>query len=80
MDGSGGNKVLGGDFEDDQKYIAPTVLSDVKFTDPIMQGEVRTSCCWSILFALTTGQMYREYENTDWCFERGCSGICWKAV
>ena len=36
----GGKKALGGDFDDSEKFIAPTVLSDVQFSDPVMQDEV----------------------------------------
>ena len=36
----GGQVVIGGNSDDAQRYIAPTVLADVKFTDTIMQDEV----------------------------------------
>lgn len=37
---AGGQKALGGDCIDEERFIAPTVLSDVQITDPIMQEEV----------------------------------------
>ena len=37
-----GRTVIGGDSDASQRYIAPTVLVDVKEDDPIMQEEVRT--------------------------------------
>jgi acyl-CoA reductase-like NAD-dependent aldehyde dehydrogenase len=40
MINGGGKLALGGDTDDSQRYIAPTVLSDVTFSDPIMQEEV----------------------------------------
>jgi acyl-CoA reductase-like NAD-dependent aldehyde dehydrogenase len=39
----GGKVAVGGDYEDSGRYIAPTVLTDVKFSDPVMQEEVRFS-------------------------------------
>lgn len=36
----GGKVALGGDYEDSGRYIAPTVLTDVKFSDPVMQEEI----------------------------------------
>ncbi|XP_045176730.1 aldehyde dehydrogenase, dimeric NADP-preferring-like isoform X3 [Mercenaria mercenaria] len=40
MIGGGGKVALGGDSDDSQRYIAPTVLTDVTFSDPIMQDEI----------------------------------------
>ncbi|XP_048727935.2 aldehyde dehydrogenase, dimeric NADP-preferring-like isoform X2 [Ostrea edulis] len=39
IDGSG-KLAIGGEVDESQKYIAPTVLTDVKPTDPVMQEEV----------------------------------------
>ncbi|XP_061182881.1 aldehyde dehydrogenase family 3 member B1-like isoform X2 [Saccostrea echinata] len=39
IDGSG-KVALGGEVDEEQKYIAPTILTDVKETDPVMQEEV----------------------------------------
>ena len=36
----GGNVVIGGEVDESQRYIAPTVLRDCKLTDAIMQEEV----------------------------------------
>ncbi|XP_060556422.1 aldehyde dehydrogenase, dimeric NADP-preferring-like isoform X6 [Ruditapes philippinarum] len=40
MINGGGKLALGGESDDSQRFIAPTVLSDVTFSDPIMQEEV----------------------------------------
>ena len=48
-----GKCVVGGETDAKQKYIAPTVLTGVQPTDPIMENEVmftphrlrRTCCC-----------------------------------
>lgn len=40
IDGSG-KLAIGGEVDESQKYIAPTVLTDVKPTDPVMQEEVQ---------------------------------------
>jgi len=39
MEGSG-RAAIGGDVDADNKYFAPTVLTDVKPTDPVMQNEI----------------------------------------
>ncbi|KAL4224793.1 Aldehyde dehydrogenase 3 member B1 [Mactra antiquata] len=39
MTGSG-KVAIGGDSDETQRYISPTVLTDVKFADPIMQDEI----------------------------------------
>lgn len=36
----GANKAIGGDMDASEKYIAPTVLIDVKSEDPVMQDEI----------------------------------------
>lgn len=36
----GTSPVMGGDSDEKERYIAPTVLADVKITDPIMQEEI----------------------------------------
>ncbi|XP_052799534.1 aldehyde dehydrogenase family 3 member B1-like isoform X3 [Mya arenaria] len=36
----GGTVALGGDSNDAERFIAPTVLVDVKFSDPVMQDEI----------------------------------------
>ncbi|KAK3605558.1 hypothetical protein CHS0354_005859 [Potamilus streckersoni] len=41
MDHLGGGKVaVGGETDETQRFIAPTILTDVKFSDPIMQEEI----------------------------------------
>lgn len=35
-----GNIAIGGETNSDERYIAPTVLTDVKPTDPVMQEEI----------------------------------------
>ena len=37
-----GKTVVGGDVDENDLYISPTVMVDVKPTDPIMQTEVTT--------------------------------------
>lgn len=37
---SASNIALGGDTEEKQKYIEPTILADVTFKDAVMQEEV----------------------------------------
>lgn len=37
---SSGKCVVGGETDDSEKYIAPTVLTGVKPTDPLMENEV----------------------------------------
>ena len=37
------NVVIGGQTDESDNYIAPTIMVDVKPTDPIMQDEVRRS-------------------------------------
>ena len=37
---SSGHTVIGGEVDEDEKYIAPTVLVDVTPSDPVMQEEV----------------------------------------
>lgn len=32
--------VLGGDCDASEKYISPTILIDIKPTDPVMQDEI----------------------------------------
>lgn len=39
IDGSG-KVALGGEVDEEQKYISPTILTDVKATDPVMQEEI----------------------------------------
>ena len=51
---SSGEVVIGGDVDPDQKYISPTVLANVKLTDPIMQEEVHAA----IYLLPTTGSPY----------------------
>ncbi|XP_052232285.1 aldehyde dehydrogenase family 3 member B1-like isoform X3 [Dreissena polymorpha] len=36
----GGTVAVGGGTNDGERYVAPTVLTDVKFSDPIMQDEI----------------------------------------
>ncbi|KAL3841735.1 hypothetical protein ACJMK2_019840 [Sinanodonta woodiana] len=41
LDNLGGGKIaLGGETDETQRFIAPTILTDVKFSDPIMQEEI----------------------------------------
>ena len=40
---SSGHTVIGGETDEDEKYIAPTVLADVTLSDPVMQEEVMSS-------------------------------------
>jgi len=35
-----GNVVAGGQTDDDERYIAPTIIDGVKFEDPVMQDEI----------------------------------------
>lgn len=35
-----GKVALGGDCDSNEKYISPTILVDVKPTDPVMQDEI----------------------------------------
>lgn len=35
-----GRIVIGGDCDPNEKYISPTILVDVKSTDPVMQDEI----------------------------------------
>jgi hypothetical protein len=37
---SSGDAVIGGEVDDDENYIAPTVLANVSPSDPVMQEEV----------------------------------------
>ena len=37
---SSGKCVIGGETDESEKYIAPTVLTGVKPTDPLMENEV----------------------------------------
>ena len=37
---SGGDKVIGGEVDEDEKYIPPTVYANVSPSDPIMQEEI----------------------------------------
>lgn len=36
----GGQVAIGGELNESDKFISPTVLSDVKFSDQVMQEEV----------------------------------------
>lgn len=36
----GANTAIGGDTNADEKYIAPTIVVDVKSNDPVMQDEI----------------------------------------
>ncbi|XP_058832535.1 aldehyde dehydrogenase, dimeric NADP-preferring-like [Topomyia yanbarensis] len=36
----GANVAIGGDMDSEDKYIAPTILTDVKPSDPVMQDEI----------------------------------------
>lgn len=41
IDARGSSKlVVGGDCIPEEKYIAPTVMADCTFADPVMQSEV----------------------------------------
>lgn len=40
---SSGHAEIGGETDEDEKYIAPTVLGDVTYSDPVMQEEVQSS-------------------------------------
>lgn len=46
---SNGKIAIGGEVDPENRYISPTVLTDVKPTDPIMNEEVgdcvRALCC-----------------------------------
>ena len=37
-----GQTVIGGEMDEESNFISPTVIIDVKPTDPIMQQEVQT--------------------------------------
>ncbi len=37
---SHGKVIMGGEVNDDDKYVAPTILTDVKPDDPIMKEEI----------------------------------------
>lgn len=41
-----GNTVIGGEVDEDEKYISPTVVVDVTPSDPAMQEEVRHGNYW----------------------------------
>ena len=41
---SSGKCVIGGETDESEKYIAPTVLTGVKPTDPLMENEVYQIC------------------------------------
>ena len=36
-----GTVAIGGEVKDDERFISPTILQDVKVTDPAMQDEVQ---------------------------------------
>ena len=40
MNSTSGEIIIGGEFDEDKCYIAPTVIDNVKPTDPIMQEEI----------------------------------------
>ena len=40
---SSGDTVIGGEVDEDQKYIAPTVFANVSPSDPVMQEEVQNT-------------------------------------
>lgn len=35
-----GKAAFGGDYDSSEKYIGPTILTDVKPSDPVMQEEI----------------------------------------
>lgn len=41
IDASQDNIAIGGDCDEKENYISPTILRNVKFTDSSMQDEVR---------------------------------------
>ena len=55
---SSGKCVVGGDTDESEKYIAPTVLTGVKPKDPLMENEVHELIC--------TGTLHKE--NFRNCF------------
>lgn len=40
---STGTCAIGGETDESENYIAPTVITGVKPTDPLMENEVRTT-------------------------------------
>ena len=46
---SSGKCAIGGDTDESEKYIAPTVLTGVKATDPLMENEVHKLICTETL-------------------------------
>lgn len=47
--------VVGGDVDEEQKYVAPTILMNVKESDPVMMEEV--------------GRDHALYKNNHPCFD-----------
>lgn len=45
---SSGTCVIGGETDESEKYIAPTVLTGVKPTDPLMENEVHNDMHWNV--------------------------------
>ena len=43
-----GQVSIGGQADEEKKYIAPTVLSDCTFDDPVMQEEVGENLTYSL--------------------------------
>ena len=53
--------MMGGDDKEEEKFIAPTVIRDVKLTDPVMQDEV-------IKFYFTVARLFANlFENYIFC-------------
>lgn len=50
-----GKCVIGGDTDESEKYIAPTVLTGVKPTDPLMENEVH-----NMLIMICTGTWHKD--------------------
>ena len=48
-----GRTVIGGEMDEDDKYIAPTILVDITPSDAVMQEEVKSAIYSSILFSIS---------------------------
>ena len=57
-----GKTVIGGDVDEKDLYISPTVMVDVKPTDPIMQTEVTTALLLTLVLLNCFNCIFRHLK------------------
>ena len=63
---SSGDKVIGGDVDEEEKYIPPTVYANVSPSDPIMQEEVENTLNWAAIASYFIKHCIQMFQMTRW--------------